>query len=158
MTSRNLIQQLQLQPHPEGGYYRETYRSDETVVLPGAKTRSVCTSIYYLLENENKSAFHKIQSDELWYFHQGEPLEIVCIENNALKKITLGNDVAKGEMPYAKISAHTWFGAKIKKGIRFSLVSCVVAPGFDFADFELAKRDELLKQYPHLRSVIEEFT
>lgn len=158
MTPKDLIQQLQLKPHPEGGFYKETYRSNETVVLAGQKVRNVCTSIYYLLENENRSAFHRIQSDELWYFHQGEPVEIVCIENNELRKIILGNDVEKGEMPYAKINAHAWFGAKIKKGTGFSLVSCVVAPGFDFADFELAKRDELLKQYPHLKTVIEEFT
>jgi uncharacterized protein len=115
MTSKDLIQKLQLQPHPEGGFYRETYRSNETVVLPEGKIRNVCTSIYYLLEDKNKSAFHRIQSDELWFFHQGQPLEIVFIQDGQLNKIILGNNVEKGEVPYAKISAKTWFAAKIKE-------------------------------------------
>lgn len=158
MNSTDLIQKLHLKPHPEGGFYTETYRSAETIVLPEAKIRNVSTAIYYLLENENKSAFHRIQSDELWFFHQGQPLEIVFIQHGQLHKTMLGNRVDDGEVPQAKIPADTWLAARVKNSAGYALVSCTVAPGFDFADFELAKRDDLVKQYPHLNDIIEEFT
>jgi len=158
MNSKDVIQKLNLQPHPEGGFYSETYRSAETVVLPDAKIRNVSTAIYYLLENENKSAFHRIQSDELWFFHQGQSLEVLVIRDGQLHKTILGNAVDDGEVPQTKIPANAWFAAKIKQGAGYALVSCTVAPGFDFADFELAKREDLVKQYPHLKHIIEQFT
>lgn len=158
MKAKDIIEKLHLKPHPEGGYYSETYKSAETVLNSEGNNRSICTAIYYLLENDDKSHFHHIKSDELWFFHQEEPLEIVMLLNGEAKTIFLGNDIPNGEIPQAIIPANTWFAAKIKSGKGYSLVSCTVAPGFDFADFELAKREDLVKQYPQLEKIIEEFT
>lgn len=158
MTSKELVQKLNLLPHPEGGFYRETYRSEQVLTLDNGVKRNANTSIYYLLEDNDKSAFHKIKSDELWFFHLGNTLEIVFIENDQLKTILLGSAIENGEVLQAKIPANTWFGSRVKDGKGFSLVSCTVAPGFDFADFELADRDDLLTQYPHLKSMIQCFT
>ncbi|GAB2864168.1 cupin domain-containing protein [Hymenobacter ruber] len=157
-TAHDLIQQLHLQPHPEGGYYRETYRARLHTTAASGAQRSASTAIYYLLENENKSHFHRIQSDELWFFHQGQPLEVLLLENNQLTVLTLGHDVGRGEMPQAVVPAHTWFGARVQGGVGFSLVSCTVAPGFDFADFELADRAQLTHEFPAQAAVIEQFT
>ena len=158
MTAKDLIRELDLQPHPEGGYYKETYRSEKTLCLEQKKVRNISTAIFYLLENQDYSSFHRIQSDELWFFHQGEPLEIASIQNGELVSIVLGNAVEKGEFPQAVVPANAWFGARIKSGSGFSLVSCTVSPGFDFADFDLADRKELIRQFPNLKEVIESFT
>lgn len=158
MNAKNLIQKLELQPHPEGGWYRETYRSAETMTNKNGEKRNVCTAIYFLLEGNDKSHFHRIQSDETWFFHCGEALEILMIEGSNLRKVLLGNDILKGEMPQVTVPAQTWFAASIKTEAGFSLVSCTVAPGFDFADFELGKRETLLIQFPGLGEVITSFT
>lgn len=158
MNTKSLIKQLQLEPHPEGGYYRETYRSNESITTPNGKKRTVSTAIYYLLENEDKSHFHRISSDELWFHHQGEAIEILLLHYNRLDTLLIGNDLEKGELPQARIPANTWFSARLKNAKGYSLVSCTVAPGFEFADFELAKREQLVQQYPQLRDSIELFT
>ncbi len=158
MTSKELIDSLNLLPHPEGGYYKETYRSDETTVNKNGDLRNVCTAIHFLLENKDKSHFHRIQSDELWFFHLGQPLEIYYILGKEIKTVTLGNNIQNGDALFCKIPANTWFASKLKHPEGFSLVSCTVAPGFDFADFELAKRDELTQEFPHLKIIIDEFT
>lgn len=158
MTSQEIIQHLGLLPHPEGGYYKETYRSEEFTTNQNGAIRNVCTAIYFLLEGNNKSHFHRIQSDELWFFHLGQSLEISYILDSDLKTITLGNDFASGDVLQFKVPAHTWFAAKLKSPEGFGLVSCTVAPGFDFADFELAEREKLMEEYPHLNNAIEEFT
>lgn len=157
-TAQDLIQQLQLQPHPEGGYYRETYRASIHTTAKSGARRNLSTAIYYLLENDNRSHFHRIQSDELWFFHQGQPLEVLLLENGQLTVLTLGHDVGRGELPQAIVPAHTWFGARVQAGTGFALVSCTVAPGFDFADFELADRAQLTQEFPDLAAVIEQFT
>lgn len=158
MTSTDLIQHLHLLPHPEGGYYRETYRSAEQTLNIEGNTRNTSTAIYYLLENEDKSHFHRIKSDELWFFHQGRPLEILVLQGSELSTIVLGNDVGSGEVPQAMIPANAWFAARVQGRSGYALVSCTVAPGFDFADFELASRVDLLHEFPHWKPVIEEFT
>ncbi|HTN44870.1 MAG TPA: cupin domain-containing protein [Flavipsychrobacter sp.] len=158
MASKDLINKLNLQPHPEGGYYRETYRSEQTLTVAEEKSRNVSTAIYYMLEDSDRSRFHRIQSDELWFFHQGEPLEIIFLKDGEAHTIILGNDIAQGQLPQAKIEAHLWFGSRIKSGSGYSLVSCTVAPGFDFSDFEMADKVLLQQQYPHLKEVIEQFT
>lgn len=158
MDTKELIEILQLKVHPEGGYYRETYRSNDSFLIGNGKVRNIITSIYYLLENDDKSHFHRIQSDELWYFHQGKPLEICIIQNDQLSVINLGNEIENGEVPQAVIPANCWFASSVKNSIGYSLVSCTVAPGFDFSDFELANREQLIQQYPHLRSIIEKYT
>ncbi len=157
MEANYLIESLQLQPHPEGGYYKETYRCSKQMSVEG-KIRNISTAIYFLLENDNKSHFHRINSDEFWFFHQGESLEILLIENNQLKTINLGNNIIEGEVPQTVVPANTWFASRVKNSMGYSLVSCTVAPGFDFADFEMAKKTELLKEFPTLNNIIELMT
>ncbi|MCC2546237.1 cupin domain-containing protein [Hymenobacter sp. BT175] len=157
MTASDIIRQLDLLPHPEGGYYRETYRSESQLDTDGG-IRSVSTAIYYLLENEDKSHFHRIKSDELWFFHQGQALDIVVLDSPEPRVITLGSDFANGEVPQAVIPANAWFGARLRHGAGFTLVSCTVAPGFDFLDFELAGRTALTDKFPHLSGLVEQFT
>ena len=99
MTAKELINNLQLLPHPEGGWYRETYRSDETMTNKNGAQRNVCTAIYFLLEGKDKSHFHRIESDETWFFHSGETLEVLMIEDGELRTVLLGNNLSKGEMP-----------------------------------------------------------
>lgn len=158
MNAKEIIQQLQLQPHPEGGWYRETYRSADTLVNKNGAKRNVCTAIYFLLEEKDKSHFHRIESDETWFFHSGETLEVIMIEDGELRTVLLGNNLSKGEMPQFTVPARTWFAAKIKSGTGYSLVSCTVAPGFDFLDFELAEREKLSNEFSELKDVIREFT
>lgn len=158
MNAKEIIQQLQLQPHPEGGWYRETYRSTETLVNKNGAKRNVCTAIYFLLESKDKSHFHRIESDETWFFHIGETLEVLMIEDGELRTVLLGKNTSKGEMLQVTVPARTWFAAKIKSGTGYSLVSCTVAPGFDFLDFELAEREKLSNEFSKLKDVIRKFT
>jgi uncharacterized protein len=158
MTVSDIIGILQLIPHPEGGYYRQNYRSGETCINMNGDLRSVCTSIYYMLEGTDRSHFHRIQSDELWFFHEGEALEIVMLTAEGIERALLGNNLASGERPYFRVPADCWFAAKIKDEKGFSLVSCTVSPGFDFRDFELGKRNRLINDFPRHKGIIEEFT
>jgi predicted cupin superfamily sugar epimerase len=158
MNGKEIVQKLGLLEHPEGGFYKETYRSSSSIETDQNTIRNISTAIYFLLENDNISLFHRIQSDELWFFHQGEPLEIVFIKEGVLNSIILGNSFENGEVPQAIIPANTWFASSVKQRQGYSLVSCTVAPGFDFADFELASRENLLQEFPHLKEVIEKFT
>ena len=157
-NAQALIQQLRLQPHPEGGYYCETYRAALEITTESGSRRNASTAIYYLLENDNCSHFHRIQSDELWFFHQGQPLEVLLLQNGQLTVLTLGHNVARGEVLQAVVPAHTWFGARLQGGAGFALVSCTVAPGFDFADFELADRARLTEEFSEHAAVIEQMT
>ena len=158
MNGKEIVQKLGLLEHPEGGFYKETYRSSCSMETEQNTIRNISTAIYFLLENNNISLFHRIQSDELWFFHQGEPLEIVFITEGVLNIIILGNSFEKGEVPQATIPANTWFASNVKQRKGYSLVSCTVAPGFDFADFELASRENLLQEFPHLKEIIQKFT
>ena len=152
-TASDLVRQLQLAPHPEGGYYRETYRSPEQfshACLPArfSGDRSFSTAIYFLLEPGQFSAFHCIQADELWHFYLGSPLHVYVLHpGGELEVIRLGQDLENGSVLQAVVPAGTWFASRpAEEG--FSLVGCTVAPGFDFADFELAEREELAGQFP----------
>lgn len=158
MISEQIIKSLKLLPHPEGGYYKEMYRAEQKINLDNGKSRNVSTAIFYLLENEDKSRFHRIASDELWFFHQGNPLEILSIQNGKLIKTVLGNNFEDGEVLQAVIPAHTWFASRVKNSKGYALVSCTVAPGFDFADFELADRDKLINEFPDLITYINALT
>lgn len=158
MTARDLIRILKLESHPEGGFYKETYRSKNQITIEGGKNRNLSTAIYYLLQNEEKSHFHRIKSDELWFFHQGQTLEIVLIREGNLETILLGNTTDQQELPQVLIPANTWFAAKVKESEGYALVSCTVAPGFDFSDFEMAIRKNMIAEYPGLKEVIEEYT
>ncbi len=158
MDVKTLIKQLNLIRHPEGGYYRETFRSTQNIHTESHTVKSAGTVIYFLLENEQKSHFHRIQSDETWYFHQGSSIKIITIINEELHLFLLGNDIANNELPQITIPANTWFAAQIKSGKGYALVSCSVAPGFEFNDFELAEREKMLDQYPHCEEAITYFT
>jgi len=158
MDSKTLIEALGLVKHPEGGYYKETYRAADTLNNLNGEARNVSTAIYYLLEGNDRSHFHCIATDEMWFFHSGTPLDIHCILDGQLKTIRLGADVSNGEVLQTVIPAYTWFAAQIVDLNSFSLLSCVVAPGFDFKDFELASRSQLISEFPNLKSIITDFT
>jgi len=159
-----IIKLLNLTPHPEGGYYRETYRSSGTIPessLPsGIKgERSYSTAIYFLLTSENFSAFHKIKQDEIWHFHEGSSLEIHIISGNGnYSKAVLGLNLSKGEAPQVIIPAGNWFAANVIEENSYSLVGCTVSPGFDFNDFELADKNKLLAKFPRFSEIITKFT
>lgn len=147
------ITQLGLLAHPEGGYYKETYRSSEIIsatALPDrfGGDRYFSTAIYFLLRSEDRSVFHRIKSDELWHFHQGSTLLIYVLTDHEMKIFKLGSDPEKGESLQVVIPANCWFGAHVEQQNSFSLCGCTVAPGFDFRDFEMAERNELIKKYP----------
>jgi predicted cupin superfamily sugar epimerase len=159
MTAETIIEKLKLTTHPEGGLYRETYRGKELITLGNDKKRNTSTAIYYLLKDTDKSHFHKVYSDELWFFHQGEPLEIFMITNDGkIEMKTLGNRLDLDEEPQVVIKANVWFAAQVKNEKGFTLVSCVVAPGFDFSDFELANKNELIKLFPGIKTEIEKLS
>lgn len=153
-----------MKPHPEGGYFAETYRAAETIpqsALPGRFTgdRAFGTAIYFLLESHHISALHRIQADEVWHFYAGDPLEVFVISPaGALTIIRLGNNPERGEVFQAVVPAGAWFGSKPATGSAYSLVGCTVAPGFDFADFELAEAATLLAEFPQHRRIIELLT
>ena len=139
MTSKQYIEQLQMLPHPEGGYYKENFRSAESFQFTGFDgERSICTSIYFLLEKGQTSALHRIKSDEIWYFHDGQTLEIIELDTEGNEQITrLGKDILNAEVLQHVVPANTWFGARLAADSEFCLVGCQVSPGFDFKDFEL---------------------
>ena len=163
MTAEQFIDHLQLLPHPEGGFYKETYRSASVIpkgtIQPFTEERNVSTAIYFLLPSGHISALHKILSDELWFFHCGTSLLIHSFDKeNGVKTHRLGFDIEKGDMPCRMISAHSWFGAEVEAENSYSLVSCTVAPGFDFNDFELGKREILIKEFPDHQDLIHRLT
>lgn len=155
---KQLVKQLSLTPHPEGGFYRETYRSDGTLQL-GTGVRNYATSIYFLLTSGTFSAFHRIHQDEIWHFHKGSSVTIHLISAiGEYSNITVGADLYNEQSLQAVVPGGTWFGATVDHEDSYSLVGCTVAPGFDFQDFELAHRDELIDAFPDHQKIIEEMT
>jgi len=161
MPATEYVKLLQLQPHPEGGFYKETYRSTESISHTGlpprfaAGDRSFSTAIYYLLEIGDFSAFHRIRSDEGWHFYAGGPLLVHVILPNGIYACTrLGNNLSRGEVFQLVVPAMTWFASEPAPGTDFSLVGCTVAPGFDFYDFELADKRTLQQEFPQHAAVI----
>ncbi|PCI37413.1 MAG: cupin [Elusimicrobia bacterium] len=138
-----LIEKLGLEPHPEGGFYKETYRSNETFETARG-TRSTSTAIYFLLPKGTLSRLHRIKADELWHFYGGGPLRIIEIRPNG----TLVETLLSPENPQACVPAGSWFGALPEPESEYSFVGCTVAPGFDFSDFEMGEREALLKKFP----------
>jgi uncharacterized protein len=164
ITPKSLIDKFNLLPHPEGGFFKENYRSAEIVLkstLPRRFNgdRSYSTAIYFLLEKGNFSAFHKISSDECWHFYAGSTLLIYIIHlNGKLEIIKLGNNLNDGERFQAIVPAECWFASEPATGSDFCFVGCTVAPGFDFGDFKLAQKDELSKHYPQHKLLINRLT
>lgn len=139
MTANDYILQLQLIPHPEGGYYKETYRSPLEISLDGfTDKRSISTSIYFMLEKGQQSALHRIKSDEIWFYQDGDGIDIIEIDENNTEVMTrLGKNISQGEVLQHVVKAGRWFGSRLKPESSFCLVACQVSPGFDFRDFEL---------------------
>jgi len=164
MTANDLITKLDLLPHPEGGFYKEIYRSEEIISQSALPTRfggnrHVATSIYFLLEKDNFSALHKIKSDEIWHFYAGDTLEVIEIDPMGKLIITpVGSNILEKEVFQYTVKAGHWFGSRVKNGGAFSLVGCTVAPGFDFADFEMGKSFDLVNEFPNHKKIIQEIT
>jgi uncharacterized protein len=177
ITAQDWIARLGLIPHPEGGYYRETYRAERLIPrealapdFPGV--RAVATSIYFLLNGADPplrrfSAFHRLRSDEMWHFYAGGTLTVHVLEPAAEagaqetyrhRRIQLGSNPETGEVFQAVVTAGCWFASGLRDAESYALVGCTVAPGFDFDDFEIAKREELIRLYPQQKRLIEEFT
>ncbi len=175
------IRALALAPHPEGGYFRETWRSHRRTD-PGesGRSRDLGSAIYFLLEGDDFSAFHRLAADEIWHFYLGDPLTITMISPvGVLSLARLGRDPERGEAPQVVVPAGVWFAAsrdaatgiasrdttEIASGsvsrtawgagaAGFALIGCTTAPGFEFADWELADRSTLLSRFPEHREVI----
>jgi len=184
------IEKLGLQVHPEGGYFRQTYKSELRIVpeasgaagaaAKGASkigqpqppgSRAASTGIYFLLEAENVSAFHRLRSDEMWHFYAGSPLVVHVLDPaGEYSSIVLGEDPEAGQVFQAVVRAGCWFGAELAqnphcsqnrgevKHPSYALVGCTVAPGFEFEDFEMARREELQAMYPSRKEMIQRLT
>jgi predicted cupin superfamily sugar epimerase len=158
------IEKLQLDAHPEGGYFRQTYRSDVVLAreaLPAEFTgaRAASTAIYFLLEGKNFSGFHRLRSDEVWHFYVGAPLVVHVIEpEGTYSSIELGRDLEAGHVLQAVVRAGCWFASHVVDWSSFAVVGCTVAPGFEFEDFEMGKRWDLGARYPQHRELIERLT
>jgi len=163
-TAQDLIARLALKRHPEGGYYKETYRSSDILpadALPGRYTgpRAAGTAILFLLEHGDFSAWHRLSSDEIWHFYLGSSLTLHGIDKaGAYARTRLGPHIGRDERCQRVVRAGHWFAAQIEEPAAFALVGCTVAPGFDFADFELADRAALARQYPEHKTIIEQLT
>jgi uncharacterized protein len=184
------IEKLGLEAHPEGGYFRQTYKSELRIVpeasgrahaiakggarmgQPGFHgSRSASTAIYFLLEGENFSAFHRLRSDEMWHFYLGSPLVVHVLDPaGEYSSILLGGNPKTGQVFQAVVRAGCWFAAELGQKPDFSqdpsgvepppyaLVGCTVAPGFEFEDFEMARREELQARYPDEKEMIQRLT
>lgn len=148
--AQEYIVKLGLTAHPEGGFYKETYRSEAEI-----GNRNLMTSIYFLITSNNISRFHRIKSDEMWYFHDGSPLSVHTLSKEKGHQIhKVGLDLSKGESPQLLVRANTIFGSTLEVKDSYSLVSCTVSPGFDFADFELFDTDFLLNMFPKNEEIV----
>ena len=159
MSAQSLISQLNLAPHPEGGYYRETFVSAQR--LPSG--RPAATSILFLLTHENPSNLHRLDAEEMWYYQSGDPLIVHMIDEGGLySQIRIGPDMEAGQVLQAVVPPHVWFGSSVaapdlgREG--WALVGCMVTPGFNFDGFELANRTEMLRRFPDHAEVITQLT
>lgn len=156
VSAASLIAALGLKPHPEGGHYLETFRSETAVPTPNG-SRPSSTAIYYLLADPDFSVLHRVHSDEVWHFYSGDPLELhLLTESGAYHIELLGPRVDLGQQPQVVVPAGVWQAA-VPAG-RFTFCGCTVAPGFDFADFELPSRAELLRKFPQHPDLVERLT
>lgn len=161
-TKEYWVEKLQLQDHPEGGYFKETYRSEMLLLGNGTdfpSSRSAATGIYFLLCEDNFSAFHKIRSDEMWHFYTGDAIVVHVLHTDGqYEAIHLGDDIEAGEVFQAVVPANAWFASEMKNKTGYALVGCTVAPGFDFQDFNLVKGETLIAAYPDHEALINRLT
>lgn len=166
MTAQEIIQRLDLRPLPEeGGYYRETYRGNaasipaRTFGIDANTDRTVSTAIYYLVVPESFSALHRVKSDEIFHFYSGDTVEMIQIdERGNLERFILGNNIFNGEQPQVIVPRGVWQALRLKPGGRWSLMGTTVAPGFEFEDFEVGNREQLIQTFPQHREDIIRFT
>ena len=163
-TAEYWIDKLKLEKHPEGGYFREIYRSDEEIPATGLPSRyegkrAFSTSIYYLLRSGEFSAFHRLKSDEIWHFYAGTSLRLFIITpEGEIYRHSIGNNPDQNEQLQVVIPRGNWFAASVALEGSYTLMGCTVAPGFDFGDFELGKRNELIEDFPSLKEIITAYT
>jgi predicted cupin superfamily sugar epimerase len=159
-----IIRKLELLPHPEGGYFRETYRSSGAIHPESAGAsyngeRNFSTCIYFLLTPESFSALHRIPQDEIWHFYDGSHLHLHMITpDGEYSKTVIGRGIKNGEVPQFVVPGGSWFGATVINKNDFSLVGCTVAPGFDFRDFEMGTREDLVRRFPQHHKIITRLT
>jgi predicted cupin superfamily sugar epimerase len=155
MDAKSWVESLQLEPHPEGGFFRETFRDSRTE----HDGRSVSTAIYFLLPKGSVSRLHRIDSSEVWHFYAGGPLQIVELDEQGHVRTTmLGTALDKGETLQYVVPPGRWFGAIPAAGTEYALVGCTVAPGFLYEKFEMAEREVLLEQFPAAQEWIAKLT
>jgi predicted cupin superfamily sugar epimerase len=155
------INKLNLQEHPEGGYFVETYKSEKFVNLPEYDgPRHAYTAINYLLVRDQFSSFHRMKSDEIWHFYAGSRLSLHIIEtrNRRLQEVKLGADVDNGGLFQTVVKSGYWFAASVDDHDSYSLVGCTVSPGFDYCDWELGDIETLARMYPQHKSIIEKYS
>ncbi len=163
MNAEAIIAHFALVPHPEGGFYRRTWRSAGEIppdALPSgfASARPFGTAILFLLRQGEYSLLHRIRQDELWHFYLGGPLRLALLRlDGSADEVTLGRNFPAGQHLQYAVPAGCWFGATPGPGSAFSLVGCTVSPGFDFADLELGRREALLAAFPGASARIREF-
>lgn len=162
-NARYWIENLNLKPHPEGGYYCQTHKSE--LILDGLATsginssRPLFTLIYFLLDHDHFSALHRLKSDEVWHFYIGSSLTLYILSpTGSLEKKFLGPDIDRNQSFQQIVKAGNWFGADIDDKSSYSLVGCSVSPGFDFEDFEMGEREKLLKEFPQHKNLIDRLT
>jgi predicted cupin superfamily sugar epimerase len=161
---KDLISKLELEPHPEGGFFRETYRSKGEISKNSLEEdykgkRNYSTCIYFLLTSENFSAFHRIKQDEIWHFYDGSPIDLHVISDSGLyTNHAIGIDLQKGEVPQFVVPGRSWFAAEVVDQNAYSLIGCTVSPGFSFEDFELIAKDELISLFPDKEKIITRLT
>lgn len=161
---KDIVDALDLKPHPEGGFYKETYRSQGEINLDAlgeqySGKRNYSTCIYFMLTSGNFSAFHRIKQDEIWHFYEGSPISLHTISKEGnYQKNKIGNNLDKGEVPQYVVPGGDWFAAEVEEKDSYALVGCTVSPGFDFDDFELTPREELLSKFPQHQDIIKRLT
>lgn len=163
-TAKKIITQLKLQKHPEGGFYRETYRSKSEIK---AKTldekytgiRNYSTCIYFMLTSGHFSAFHRIKQDEIWHFYDGATIHLHMISKEGKYSFQkIGTNFEQDETPQYVVKGGTWFAAEVIEQNSYALIGCTVSPGFDFEDFELKPRNELTEMFPEHKDIINRLT
>ncbi|MGX4764153.1 cupin domain-containing protein [Holzapfeliella sp. JNUCC 72] len=155
MNKEKWIKTLDLEPHPEGGFFKELEPSHEFTKNEEGKERPLYTNIYFLLTDESPSHFHRLTADEIWYYHTGDPLTVHMLnEDGSYTTVTLGDNPDEGHVLQYKVPAGTIFGSTVDNKDSYALVSCMVSPGFDFEDFELFRQSDLLEKYPEHDEII----
>lgn len=159
MTVEKWIDYYQLEPHPEGGFFNQVEKPKDMLDEGNGKFRARYTSIYFLLTHDNPSRFHRLTSDEIWYYHTGSPLTVHMISpEGEYSSVELGTNLNSGQVLQYTVPKGYLFGSTVEETDSYALVSCMVAPGFEYDDFELFERAEMLNEYPQHAEIIKRLT